>query len=393
MSTTSERDLIVIGGGIHGLVTAIRAGERGWRVMLVERDRIGSGATSGWLRILHGGLRYLQTLDVPRLRESVVSRRWFLRNHPDLIRAQRFLMPLYNQGLKRPGAFRGAFLVEALLAADRNRGVPVDRRLATGRVLGSDAVAELFPGARRPGLSGGALWEEAVVPDDTSLIGALTRQARDLGVTLHEGCAAQDLVEEGGAVRGLICRDRDSGATARVKAQVVINTAGAWSAALAEAFGGAPVFSGDTALAFNLLLDRPAPSEVGLSVQPPGGNGDMLFLYPDGQRCLAGTRYLPFEGTPGVRCPAPSAKHVAEFIEMLNAAIPGFEARPDDVAGVTYGLLPVTAPGTVALAKRDLIVDHGRVGGPRGLFSMRVIKYTTAPVLAQRVLNLAEVQR
>src|SRR6266508_5140949 len=68
-------DLLVVGGGIYGLAIAYDAAQRGLAVALVERDDFGSGASFNHLRTIHGGLRYLQTLDVARARESVVERR------------------------------------------------------------------------------------------------------------------------------------------------------------------------------------------------------------------------------------------------------------------------------------------------------------------------------
>ena len=67
-------DLLVVGGGIHGLACAYDAAQRGLSVALIERDDFGSGASFNHLKTLHGGLRYLQTLDIGRARESVVER-------------------------------------------------------------------------------------------------------------------------------------------------------------------------------------------------------------------------------------------------------------------------------------------------------------------------------
>src|SRR5438876_6432557 len=68
-------DVLVVGGGIYGLTIALDAAQRGLSVALVERDDFGSGASFNHLRTIHGGLRYLQSLDVGRERESVRGRR------------------------------------------------------------------------------------------------------------------------------------------------------------------------------------------------------------------------------------------------------------------------------------------------------------------------------
>jgi glycerol-3-phosphate dehydrogenase len=66
-------DLIIIGGGVYGVMLALESAARGAHTLLVERDDFGSQTSFNNFRIIHGGLCYLQSLDVARLRESVHS--------------------------------------------------------------------------------------------------------------------------------------------------------------------------------------------------------------------------------------------------------------------------------------------------------------------------------
>src|SRR5438105_3943575 len=86
-------DLLVVGGGIYGLTIAYDAAARGLSVALVERDDFGSGASFNHLRTIHGGLRYLQTLDMARARESVRERRAFATIAPNAVRPLAFVLP------------------------------------------------------------------------------------------------------------------------------------------------------------------------------------------------------------------------------------------------------------------------------------------------------------
>src|SRR3546814_941276 len=117
----------------------------GRRALLVERGDFGGGTTWNSFRILHGGLRYLQRLDLRRFRESVGERRWFLRHFPDLVEPLPCLLPLYNAGLRRPAIFRLAFLVDALLSRRRNHGIRSDRSLPSARLVDPAEVIRLFP--------------------------------------------------------------------------------------------------------------------------------------------------------------------------------------------------------------------------------------------------------
>src|SRR5262245_31853469 len=110
-------DLLVVGGGIYGLTTAYDAAQRGLAVALIEREDFGSGASFNHLRTIHGGLRYLQTLDVKRARESVRERRTIARIAPHAVRPTPFALPLYRSILRGKLALRTGFVLDRAVAA------------------------------------------------------------------------------------------------------------------------------------------------------------------------------------------------------------------------------------------------------------------------------------
>src|SRR5947208_1086244 len=133
--TASAFDVLVVGGGICGLTIAYDAAQRGFDVALVERDDFGSGASFNHLRTIHGGLRYLQSLDMSRSRESLRERRTLARIAPHLVRPLSFVLPLPRSITRGSLAMRAAFALDALIGFDRNEGVPESHRLGTGRVV------------------------------------------------------------------------------------------------------------------------------------------------------------------------------------------------------------------------------------------------------------------
>src|SRR3989454_12069080 len=149
-------DVLVVGGGIYGLTIAYDAAQRGLSVALIERDDFGSGASFNHLRTIHGGLRYLQHLDLARARESVRERRTLARIAPHAVRPLPFAVPLYRSLTRGKLVMRAGFFVDRLVAADRNIGVPSSHRLPAGRVVGRTTAVQRFPGLRRQGLTGAA---------------------------------------------------------------------------------------------------------------------------------------------------------------------------------------------------------------------------------------------
>src|SRR5258708_9812066 len=118
--TARTFDVLVVGGGIYGLTIAYDAAQRGLSVALIERHDFGSGSSFNHLRTIHGGLRYLQTLDVARARESIRERRTLGRIAPHLVRPLPFVLPLRRSLSKGPLAMRAGLLLDRLIARDRN---------------------------------------------------------------------------------------------------------------------------------------------------------------------------------------------------------------------------------------------------------------------------------
>jgi glycerol-3-phosphate dehydrogenase len=88
-----QRDLLVIGGGINGVGIAADAAGRGLSVALCEMGDLASATSSASSRLIHGGLRYLETMEFKLVRESLVERSLLLHNAPHLIHLQAFVLP------------------------------------------------------------------------------------------------------------------------------------------------------------------------------------------------------------------------------------------------------------------------------------------------------------
>lgn len=389
-ATSTNYDAVFVGGGVYGACAALEAARRGLRVLLVERGDFGGATSWNSLRIVHGGLRYLQTADLSRFRESVGERAWWLRTFPDLVEPLPCLMPLYGGRLtspRRPSVLRVALAVNDLLSAGRNRDVREDRHIPAGRILGRTEAIDRYPAlANRPPLAA-ALWHDAAMPDSQRLLVELLRWAVARGAATLNYVEAVSIEVERDTVVGMSLRDVAPGADGReyaVETRTVVNCAGPWCRDVATAFDRDVPSLFPYSIAFNLLIDRPQPSDCALAVDPPGG--PTFFLHPWKGRLFAGTVHAPWEGP---RSDAgPTDAMIAGFVTDLNAAVPGLDVTPDDVLRVHWGYLPAREAGTARLAVRPAIVRHADHDGPRGLFSVSGVKFTTARHVAERVLDV-----
>jgi len=378
-------DVIVVGGGIYGACTLWETVRRGLRGLLIERQDFGGATSWNSLRILHGGLRYLQTLDLTRFRESVRERRWFCQHFPDAVQPLPCLMPLYGRGLKRPATMRVALALNDWLSRDRNRGTLPALQLPDSRLLDADATIRLFPQVDRHGLQGAALWYDAQMLSPQRILIGLLHEACGQGATALNYVEATGLLQHAGRVVGLSARDGRNGAVYEYRSNWVINCAGRWSRELTAALDRDVPRLFQPSLAFNVLLDREPLSSAALAVQAQGPDQPVYFLVPWGGKILAGTRHQPWTGS--VENPQPSSEQVRQFLDGLNLAVPNLDLEPSQVVRVYAGLLPTKKPGSHELTKRPVVYNHARHGGPRGLISLSGIKFTTARLVAEQALQ------
>lgn len=90
-------DVIVIGAGIQGAAVAQAAAAQGWRVCVLERNPApGLETSSASSKLIHGGLRYLETLQFHLVKECLQERRRLLKNAPQLVHISPFYIPVYK---------------------------------------------------------------------------------------------------------------------------------------------------------------------------------------------------------------------------------------------------------------------------------------------------------
>jgi glycerol-3-phosphate dehydrogenase len=381
----SNYDLLVVGGGIYGAAVTLEGARRGLRTLLLERDDFGAATTWSGLRIIHGGLRYLQKLDLTRFRESVHERRLWLRDFPDLVFPLACLMPLYGDGMRRPAIFRMALSMNEWLSRGRNEGVRPDRHLPAGRLLAPREVVELFPSADPKGLRGGGCWYDAVAPDVQRLLIECLHWACACGATCLNYLRAERLLQANGRIAGVTALDALSGQRQEYRAAVVVNAAGPWCREVSANFDRDRPELFRPSLAFNVLLDREPLSDAALAVAPRKRRARFHFLLPWKGRLLAGTCHAAIPDNAPHE--PPGDELVDCFLDDLNAAVPGLALQRKDVLRLHWGRLPATGPGRVETSDRAVVVDHGTQGGPEGLFSVSGVKFTTARHVAVETLQ------
>lgn len=381
--TRRRWDLLVVGGGIHGLFAAYDAAQRGLSVALIEAADFGSGLSFNHQRTLHGGLRALQSGALLKTRQQVEERRMWARIAPHLIRPLPFLMGTYRRLGRSRALLRAGLAAHDFVGRHRNDGIPAELHLPKTRLESRATTRRLFPGIAERGLTGGAVWYDyqTIHPDRlTWLVAAAAERA---GATLANYLpAVSPVLTQDGRVGGVLARDALDRREHAIEASVTLLAAGGGIGALLRSFGagdGPPLIR-----AMNVLLDRPARD---IALVAPGSSGRMLTAVPWRGAVLAGTHQSEtFVTAPEL---APPASAVEAFVTDIRVAFPAVEPDLRAVRLVHHGLTPaVGRDGRADLLPEPLITSHASRGRP-GLISLIGVKYTTARQAAERAVDAA----
>jgi len=370
-----DHDLVVVGGGIYGAAVAWDAAQRGLGVALVEREDFGAGVSWNSLKTIHGGLRYLQTADLARMRESIRERRALLRIAPELVRPLPFLVPTRGHGLAGRAALAVALALNDRISHDRNDGLPETHHIPPGRMLSRHETLERLPGLPERGLSGAGLWYDAQASSSERLTVAFVHAAAGEGAVAANHVEAVGFLMARGRVTGVRARDTLTGRPLEVRARVVLNAAGpAADALLAEAGIGRP--AAPLLRAWNLVLAR--RPDVPFAVGARAG-GRFLFLVPWRDRTIVGTAYAPAEERVEGAVPA--------FRDQAVRAFPWARLEEAPIVLVHEGLVPGRG-GASGLSRRPRLHDHEAEDGVAGLVTVQGVKYTTARGVAEKAVEL-----
>ena len=363
-------DLLIVGGGIVGAGALLDAVSRGMRVALVEQDDIAVGTSSRSSRLIHGGLRYLQQMEIGLVREALRERARLLQLAPHLVRLQDFLFPLYGPPVITRAVYTAGLTMYDVLGSAKSGG--------RHRQLSLDETLAYAPDLVRKDLRGALLYHDAMEDDARFTLAVVrTALAHQAGVALAvTRVRATGPIREGGRVTGAAVEDRVTGTTFDVRAGAILDATGVWGAMPDRPFG-AGALNVLPSRGSHLLVPRERiRARGGMSLRIPGR---VAFMVPWPRHWLIGTTDHPFHG-PVDRVSA-SAAEVDEILGTLNGAL-DTEITRDDIVGTYAGLRPLIAPSdassTVKVSREHRVSIEGD-----GLVRISGGKYTTYRVMAR----------
>ncbi len=334
-------DVIVIGAGVQGAGIAQACALNGWRVLVLERHQAaGLETSSNSSKLIHGGLRYLETGQLGLVYECLQERKRLLQNAPHLVHISPFYIPIYQNAARHPWWVRAGLSLYAVLgglrAENRFRQLPrVEWQQLGLQTQGLKAVFEYFDAQT----------------DDRALTQAVMAHAQSLGAKVHygESVARIQLTDTFEVTTDMY----------RWCSRCVVNAAGPWVNEFFDGDSPLPKIPIDWVQGVHIVLPHKARPGCFYLESPEGGRP--FFVLPWAGKTLVGT-------TERVLSEPQSQASAAEISYLLSAYNHFFSDLPateGDVETVMSGIrvLPRSTTDANARSRETLLAqyhDQGR---------------------------------
>ena len=373
---TSPFDLVVIGGGITGAGIAWDATLRGLKVLLLEQNDFASGTSSKSTKLIHGGLRYLKQLKFKQVFEVGRERAIVHKIARFLVRPEKMLLPIYENGslsrimaalaLKVYDTLAGVGKLDSFTYHSKEKSIILEPLLPLRHLLGSFLYAEYQT-------------------DDHRLTWTLIQSAMKKGaICLNYAKVNQIKTDENRSISAVCFEDTMSGEIFEVNSLVVVNAAGPWVL---------DVISLDAYLPHKqLLLSKGTHiviSHTKFPLQQALYYDDyekkrMIFAIPKGNTTYIGTTDLEYTGDKNKIYS--SRSEINYLIKTLQSVFPQLTIDVSDVISSWVGVRPlIKEPGkeSTEVSRKDEIFVS-----PSGLISIAGGKLTGFRKMAEKVVNL-----
>jgi len=376
-ATLKSVDIFIIGGGINGAAVARDAVGRGFSVMLAEAEDYAGATSSSSSKLIHGGLRYLETYEFALVRESLHERETMLKIAPHICFPLRFLVPI-TRTQRRP-----AWIVRiGLMLYDFLSGAKL---LARSGALSKAQVAAL-PRLRKEGLTAVLHYPDCWI-DDARLVLSTLMDARKRGADILNYRRVEKItpIEDGYSIEL-----DERGNKRKVHARYVINAAGPWANEVLDVTEAPFPRSGLRLVrGSHIVLKMPEPVEND-AYTLQSRDGRVIFTLPwlNSRYLIIGTTDAPQKENPrDAKCSDEERDYLLKSYNRYFTH-PGAAATSSDVVWTWAGVRPLIDDGEDNPSK---VTRESRlavqINGAGAFLTIYGGKLTTHGTLGEKVLS------
>lgn len=356
-------DLLIIGGGINGCAIAREASLAGLKVLLVEKDDLAGHTSSASTKLIHGGLRYLETYEFRLVREALHERERLLAAAPHLIRPMAFVLP-HAHAVRPWWVVRTGLWLYDMLAGQSS--LPRSRGLRASDTVFTDPLA---------GTHHGFVYSDAWV-DDSRLTLANARDAAAHDAEIATRTELLSAARTGDHWQAHLSDGRT------VEARALVNAAGPWVRTLLNSLSIETRSQVRLVKGSHIVVPKLFEGDHAYILQQPDRR--IVFAIPyEGGFTEIGTTDIPVERPEDAICSPEETQYLCNAVNRYFTR----QVAPGDVVWNWSGVRPLHDDGAAKAqaVTRDYVLELDNEGPP--LLSIFGGKITTARALAEEALD------
>ncbi|RJT41829.1 glycerol-3-phosphate dehydrogenase/oxidase [Mesorhizobium waimense] len=388
-------DVVILGAGINGAGLFRDLCAQGVNCFIVDKADFGSGTSAAPSRLIHGGLKYLETGEFGLVAQSTLERNLLLKNAPHYVSPLPTVIPIFSWGKGMWAALRtllgstsaprsrGAILIKiGLMIYDfygsRHRVMPRHRLVGRRKALRD-----------MPALTGSIVatgtYYDAKISHPERLVVELIAD----GLEANAASTAANYTSLISSSNGVLRFNRKNGGAFSLRPKLVVNAAGPWIDYVNAALGAPSKMIGGTKGSHILLKhDALVQSLAGRMLYFEADDGRICLVYDYLGKALVGSTDLPADNPDTVRC---EPEEIDYLLESVRTLLPGMSFERDQIVYAYSGIRPLPSsdasiPGLISRDHSALVAEPD-LSRPFPIISLIGGKWTTFRGFAEEVAD------
>lgn len=357
----SHYPVLIIGGGINGCGLFRDLAAQGIDCLLIDKNDFCSGASAAPSRLIHGGIKYLETGEFRLVRQSAMERNLLLKNAPHYVKPLETVLPVYSWfggivpsikrffRLKATLNDRGAIITEIGLRLYDLFGRHF-RTMPNHRMLLRRSMASVMPELTKRAVASGIYYEGRITHAERLGLELLLDGIQDN----PESRALNYVSGSGNGSGGITLTDGLSSRSVAVTADIVINAGGAWIDAVNDKLGIVSQHMGGNKGSHLIVRNQRLHEALGgRMVYFGSADGRVNLLYPFMGNVLVGSTDIPVQDPDLAVCDDAERQYLSH---VTREVFPDIEIRQDEIVMTYCGVRPL--PRTEGVDPGAVSRDH-----------------------------------
>jgi len=365
-----DYDLLIIGGGIHGAACAQAASAKGYSVLLLEQfEKPGLATSSKSSKLIHGGLRYLETGQFKLVYECLQERKYLLHNAPHLVKLVPFYIPVFKNSLRSSLIIRAGLSIYSLFSKKPFKTISRKKWHQLDGLNTNDLVT-VFQ------------YYDAQT-DDQQLTEAVMNSAQEMGAIVYTNTVFDKAECQQNYCTAHFTRDNKQQI---ITSRLIINTSGPWVNHVLEKI--TPEQSHidiDLVLGSHIIINKKPAQGIYYLESPHDQRA--VFVMPWQDKTMIGTTETDFtDSLDHIEAPKPDIEYLlSTYNHYFNP-----RASEQDITDSFAGLRVLPKASTSAFARpRDTIIHYDKTDTPR-VFSLYGGKLTANRATAHHLMKIIQ---